>query len=136
MLLRVILCLLAPLATCALSQSALRSIGERPPSRSLSTTRSWSRAHVVCGPTVKIVSVGKNKEKWLQTAIDEYTKRLRGAQIELKCVAVKGDERVVRSQEWSMNICTGYFRQPWLRRHGLSIRGVVDPPVSRSCASF
>tara|TARA_B100000513_G_scaffold140668_1_gene64166 strand:+ start:316 stop:918 length:603 start_codon:yes stop_codon:yes gene_type:complete len=50
---------------------------------------------IVCGPTVRIVSVGKSKEQWLQSAIDEYTKRLRGAQIELRCVNVKGDQQLI-----------------------------------------
>ena len=35
------------------------------------------RAAVVCGIQVRIVSVGKTKEKWLNEAIEEYTKRLR-----------------------------------------------------------
>jgi hypothetical protein len=30
-----------------------------------------------CGPRVQVISVGKTKEKWLESAIEEYTKRLR-----------------------------------------------------------
>jgi len=41
---------------------------------------------------VVILSVGKTKEKWLNTAVDEYIKRLRTSSIDLECIWVKDDE--------------------------------------------
>jgi 23S rRNA (pseudouridine1915-N3)-methyltransferase len=40
---------------------------------------------------VVILSVGKTKEEWLNTAVDEYVKRLRTSSIELECIWVKDD---------------------------------------------
>jgi 23S rRNA (pseudouridine1915-N3)-methyltransferase len=40
---------------------------------------------------VVILSVGKTKEEWLNTAVDEYVKRLRASSIDLECVWVKDD---------------------------------------------
>lgn len=45
---------------------------------------------VHCGPRVRIVSVGKTKEKWLEQAIDEYIKRLRPT-LALECQWVRDD---------------------------------------------
>jgi len=40
---------------------------------------------------VVILSVGKTKEDWLNTAVDEYVKRLRASSVELECMWVKDD---------------------------------------------
>lgn len=48
------------------------------------------RRDVRCGPRIRVVSVGKPKEAWLSSAIDEYAKRLRST-IELELVWVKDD---------------------------------------------
>ena len=48
-----------------------------------------------CGPRVRIVSPGKNKERWLEDAIELYTTRLRGT-IELECVWVRDDAALLK----------------------------------------
>ena len=52
-------------------------------------------ADVQCGPRVRIISPGKNKERWLEDAIDLYTTRLRGT-LELECVWVRDDAALVK----------------------------------------
>ena len=52
-------------------------------------------ADVRCGPRVRIVSPGKNKERWLEDAIELYTTRLRGT-IELECVWVRDDAALLK----------------------------------------
>jgi len=47
---------------------------------------------------VKIVSVGKTKEPWLEQAIGEYLKRLTG-QIEIALMWVKNDDQLVQLVE-------------------------------------
>ena len=60
------------------------------------TTSSCRRvADVRCGPRVRIVSPGKNKERWLEDAIELYTTRLRGT-LELECVWVRDDAALVK----------------------------------------
>ena len=54
---------------------------------------------VVAGPRVKVVSVGKTKEAWLQEAIGEYTKRLRGSQIDVSCMWVRDDNALCAQAE-------------------------------------
>jgi 23S rRNA (pseudouridine1915-N3)-methyltransferase len=46
------------------------------------------------GLRVKIVSVGKTKEKWLQSAVDLYVQRLRSV-VEIDCVWVRDDDALV-----------------------------------------
>ena len=43
---------------------------------------------------VRVLSVGKTKEKWLSQAIDEYITRLR-ARIDLECAWVRDDDALV-----------------------------------------
>ena len=44
---------------------------------------------------MRIVSPGKNKERWLEDAIELYTTRLRGT-IELECVWVRDDAALLK----------------------------------------
>ena len=55
-------------------------------------------AAIRCGPRVKIYSVGKEgrDEPWITTAINEYTKRLRGT-LEVECVWVRDDAALLAS---------------------------------------
>ena len=54
-------------------------------------------AAIRCGPRVKIYSVGKEgrDEPWITTAINEYTKRLRGT-LEVECVWVRDDAALLK----------------------------------------
>jgi len=63
--------------------------------RSLITSSCRRVADVRCGPRVRIVSPGKNKERWLEDAIELYTTRLRGT-LELECVWVRDDAALVK----------------------------------------
>merc|ERR1712050_427765 len=47
-------------------------------------------APVCSGPRVRLISVGKNKEKWLEQAIDIYVRRLRPI-LTLECQWVRDD---------------------------------------------
>jgi len=47
---------------------------------------------------VKIYSVGKTKELWLEQALEEYFKRLTG-QMEISCLWAKNDEQLVQLVE-------------------------------------
>uniref|UniRef100_A0A7S0NYP8 Ribosomal RNA large subunit methyltransferase H n=1 Tax=Calcidiscus leptoporus TaxID=127549 RepID=A0A7S0NYP8_9EUKA len=47
------------------------------------------RSSPQCGPRVRIVSVGKTKEAWLQLALAEYMKRVRT--VSLECTWVRDD---------------------------------------------
>jgi hypothetical protein len=51
---------------------------------------------IYCGPRVRIVSVGKTKEAWLESAIELYTTRLRGV-IEIECDWVRDDTALLKS---------------------------------------
>ena len=67
-----------------------------PLCRHLTTSSSCRRlTDVRCGPRVRIVSPGKNKERWLEDAIELYTTRLRGT-LELECVWVRDDAALVK----------------------------------------
>lgn len=44
-------------------------------------------------PKVKILSVGKNKEKWLEEALGEYIKRLRPT-LEVECLWAQDDSQL------------------------------------------
>ena len=55
-------------------------------------------ADVRCGPRVRIVSVGKTKEAWLNSAIELYVSRLRGV-LEVECVWVKDDAALLAAVE-------------------------------------
>lgn len=47
---------------------------------------------------IKILSVGKSKEPWLESALDEYAKRLTG-QMDISFVWAKNDEQLVQLTE-------------------------------------
>jgi len=47
---------------------------------------------------IKIFSVGKSKEPWLETALDEYAKRLTG-QMGISFVWAKNDEQLIQFTE-------------------------------------
>jgi 23S rRNA (pseudouridine1915-N3)-methyltransferase len=47
---------------------------------------------------IKIASVGKNKETWLEEACAEYIKRLQGAAL-IECIWVKTDEQLIAQAE-------------------------------------
>lgn len=54
---------------------------------------------------IKILSVGKTKDSWLEEALGDYFKRLRG-QIDFDCIWVKSDEQLVQlAQKESSLIC-------------------------------
>ncbi len=53
---------------------------------------------------IKIVSVGKTKESWLDEALREYTKRLSGW-AELEFVLVRDDEQLLSTLEKEKGIC-------------------------------
>ena len=68
--------------------------GTRPCSRPAAAPSGRVPGGVRCGPKVRIVSPGKTKERWLEDAIELYTKRLRGT-LALECVWVKDDIALV-----------------------------------------
>jgi 23S rRNA (pseudouridine1915-N3)-methyltransferase len=47
---------------------------------------------------IKILSVGKTREKWLETAIAEFEKRLTG-QVEFECKWFKNDKRLAEEAD-------------------------------------
>ncbi|NGX57474.1 MAG: Ribosomal RNA large subunit methyltransferase H [Chlamydiae bacterium] len=47
---------------------------------------------------IKILSIGKTKESWLDTAMGEYFKRLKG-QVEFECQWAKSDEQLIQLVE-------------------------------------
>ena len=47
-----------------------------------------------CGPRVRVLSVGKTKEAWLNAAIDEYLVRLR-PNLAVDCEWVRDDDALV-----------------------------------------
>jgi 23S rRNA (pseudouridine1915-N3)-methyltransferase len=59
---------------------------------------------LVCGPRVTIYSVGKTKEKWLQSAIDLYTSRLRSV-LEVDCVWVRDDQALAAQAAKAKGSC-------------------------------
>ena len=59
---------------------------------------------IVCGQRLKIVSVGKTKERWLDEAISEYTKRLRPT-LALEFVWVKDDGSLLDA--WRKTVASG-----------------------------
>ena len=57
----------------------------------------FPRARIVCGPRVRIVAVGRDKQQgWLSDAIDVYLSRLRGT-LEVEMVWVRDDAALVAS---------------------------------------
>lgn len=47
---------------------------------------------------IKIITVGKTKESWLDQALSEYTKRLSG-RADIEFVIVKNDDQLIRTLE-------------------------------------
>ena len=57
----------------------------------------FPRARIVCGPRVRIVAVGRDKQQgWLSDAVDVYLSRLRGT-LEVEMVWVRDDAALVAS---------------------------------------
>lgn len=54
-------------------------------------------------PKIKIISPGKNKEVWLDLALEEYVKRLR-PNLEIELTWVKDDLQLVRAVEKESNV--------------------------------
>lgn len=54
-------------------------------------------------PKVKLLSVGKNKEKWLEEAFDEYIKRLRPT-LQFECQWVQDDSQLIQAMSKEKNV--------------------------------